>query len=317
METTMAQEQRREFIKAGAALALAAGIGTSTAATGREMSYKFGGVAVRDGTRLYYYEIGDGQPIVMLPGWSQVASQFKAQVDDLFDRFQMIAVDHRGHGESEKPRHGYRVTRLAQDLHDFLVDKDLKDVILLGHSMGCSVIWAYWDLFGRDRLSKLVLVDQAPVVVAGANFSEQEKAESGALFDAKGLYDTAAGLAGPDGEKATAGLVRNLFFTKAYPADRVDWVLRQNLKFPRREAAKLLIHHCTQDWRDVIPTIDLPTLIVGGHASFFSVQSQQWIQRQIKGSRLELFGADEGGGHFMFMENPNKFNALLRDFAAA
>jgi non-heme chloroperoxidase len=38
------------------------------------------------------------------------------------------------------------------------------------------------------------------------------------------------------------------------------------------------------------------------------------MRDQIPGARLEVFGAEEGGGHFMFMENPRRFNALVREF---
>jgi non-heme chloroperoxidase len=68
------------------------------------------------------------------------------------------------------------------------------------------------------------------------------------------------------------------------------------------------------DWRDVFATIDVPTLLIAGEASFFKVSALRWIHTQIPGSRLEVFGAEEGGSHFMFMENPVKFNAVLRKF---
>jgi pimeloyl-ACP methyl ester carboxylesterase len=70
----------------------------------------------------------------------------------------------------------------------------------------------------------------------------------------------------------------------------------------------------TSDWRDVIPRIDIPTLIVGGRASLVGWRSQVWIGSQIRGSSVEIFEEDEGGNHFMFMENPEKFNRLVKDF---
>ena len=103
-------------------------------------------------------------------------------------------------------------------------------------------------------------------------------------------------------------------FTPAYPADRVAEVVELNLQMPRAHAAALLYNHATQDWRDVIPRVGWKTLVVGGMASFVSWQSQTWIHEQIAGSRLELFGADEGGQHFMFMENPDKFNTVVAQF---
>ena len=43
-------------------------------------------------------------------------------------------------------------------------------------------------------------------------------------------------------------------------------------------------------------------------------QSQAWVAEQIKGARLEIFEEEEGGNHFMFIEGPEKFNAIVADF---
>ena len=72
-----------------------------------------------------------------------------------------------------------------------------------------------------------------------------------------------------------------------------------------------------QDWRDVLPRITVPTLIVGGEASLFNPQSQRWIATQIPGARLAMFAAEDGGSHFMWLENPKRFNALVRAFVQA
>ena len=55
----------------------------------------------------------------------------------------MIALDLRGHGESEKPNFGLKMHRLAEDLREALIAAKANDVTLLGHSMGRSVICAY------------------------------------------------------------------------------------------------------------------------------------------------------------------------------
>ena len=65
----------------------------------------------------------------------------------------------------------------------------------------------------------------------------------------------------------------------------------------------------------MIPALNLPTLVFGGElASIFPPQAAAWIAAQIPGARVSVFGRDEGGSHFMFWENPTKFNAVLRDF---
>jgi pimeloyl-ACP methyl ester carboxylesterase len=229
-------------------------------------------------------------------------------------RYRVIAVDMRGHGESSKPTSGYRIARLAQDTHEFLEAMNLRDVALGGHSMGCSVIWSYWDHFGSDRISRLVLIDQAPATTAWPDWSDDEKALTGALFTPQSLYDTAVAIGGADGAKATEGFVRDAFFTPAYPRDKLGWVLAENLKFPRPDAARLLVDHCCQDWRDAIRSITVPAVVFGGTKSFFNPRSQEWVAQQIPGSKVHIFQEAEGGSHFMFMENPDKFNVLVGDF---
>jgi len=266
-----------------------------------------------DGVRLHYIEAGSGKPLVLIPGWSQSAAQFKYQIAGLSDKYRVIAIDMRGHGDSDKPEYGYRIHRLSADVHEFLVAKNLKDVALGGHSMGCSVIWGYWELFGSDRLSKLVLIDQMPMITANPTWSDAEKVNAGAILDKNSLYDITNSLAGADGVKTSEGFVTGMF-TKNYPRDDLNWVIQQNLKMPRPYAARLLYDHATNDWRDQIPRINIPTLVVGAKASLVGWKSQRWVSSQIKGSRVEIFEEAEGGNHFMFMENPTKFNAIVREF---
>ena len=97
-------------------------------------------VTLSGGMTLRYQEAGEGKPLVMLPGWSQSAAEFKYQVSALAENRRVIALDQRGHGESDKPETGYRIARLAADLREVLIALDLRGVDILGHSMGCSVI---------------------------------------------------------------------------------------------------------------------------------------------------------------------------------
>ncbi len=270
-------------------------------------------IVTNDGVRLHYVERGSGAPLVMIPGWSQSAAQFEAQTEALSAGRRVIAIDMRGHGESDKPEHGYRIQRLAMDVRNAIEALGLERASLLGHSMGCSVIWCYLDLFGEEGLERLVLVDQMPCVAARSEWSEQERQDAGAIFDGAGLYETIAALAGPDGVETTKGFVGSMF-TDGFPAERVAWVIERNLMMPRRHAASLLLNHAMQDWRDLIPRIALPTLIVGGRASLIDWRSQEWMQRQIAGSQLEIFEEADGGNHFMFMENPERFNRLVDEF---
>jgi non-heme chloroperoxidase len=312
-QRTSREADRREFMF-GAAAAGAGLLMSGPALAEGNPAVKQGSVTLKDGTRLNYLEAGRGRPVVLVPGWSQTAAMFADQLSGLSADHRVIAVDMRGHGDSSKPKGGYRMARLAQDLHEFLDALDFDKVSLGGHSLGASVIWSYFDHFGSNRLAQMIIIDQGPTVVAWPGWSDDEKAVAGATFTPQSLYDLAVALAGPDGTKQTEGLVKTAFFTKSYPAEKLDWIVKENLKFPRDSAAKLLVDHCCQDWRDVIPKIRIPTIVFGGTKSIFSPRSQQWIASQIPDARAHIFEESEGGSHFMFMENPQKFNKLLLDF---
>ncbi|HIJ39661.1 MAG TPA: alpha/beta hydrolase [Deltaproteobacteria bacterium] len=156
-----------------------------------------------DGVRLHYLEAGAGKPLVLIHGWSQCAEEFKHQIAGLSNRYRVIAIDQRGHEDSEKPDFGHKIYRLSKDLHELLLSLNLTDVTVLGHSMGCSVIWAYWDLFGADRLAKIILVDQSPHMTSNPAWSPGETEAAGPLFSPESAYETCNALAGTEGEATT------------------------------------------------------------------------------------------------------------------
>jgi pimeloyl-ACP methyl ester carboxylesterase len=168
---------------------------------------KAGYVTINDDVRLHYVDVGAGKPVVLLPGWSQTVAGFKHQFTRLHDRYQLIALNMRGHGDSDKPEFGYTIARLSKDLYEVLEAFELHEVALLGRSMGCAVIWSYWELFGAERLAKLILVDCAPCLIANPAWSPAERETAGAVLTAEALYATCNALAGPHGVEATKGLL--------------------------------------------------------------------------------------------------------------
>src|SRR5262245_13915469 len=77
-------------------------------------------VKTSDDVLLHYVEAGSGDPLIMIPGWSQSAAEFRHQFESLAALRRVIALDMRGHGESEKPSNGYCVERLAKDMFDVI-----------------------------------------------------------------------------------------------------------------------------------------------------------------------------------------------------
>ena len=269
-----------------------------------------------DQVRLHYLEVGSGAPLIMSPGWSQTAEQYKFQIQELSANYRCFALDMRGHGASDKPEHGYSVHRLAKDVSEFLTQLKLDNVTLLGWSMGCSIIWAYWELFGAERLAKLILVDEAPFIASNPAWSPEELANAGGIVPPEAItemYNAIASLDEEAGEAARANLISGML-TPDCPAELKQWILACNTQLPLKHAAALLYNHCHQDWRSIIPRINIPTLVIGGRISLVPWRSVEWVANQIPNARLEIFEEDEGGQHFMFLENPQKLNRLVAKF---
>ncbi|MEX3008702.1 alpha/beta fold hydrolase [Hoeflea sp. TYP-13] len=271
-----------------------------------------------DGVTISYLEGGSGRPLVMLPGWSQTASGFSAQIEAFCRIRKVIALDQRGHGESGKAQNGYRIFRLAKDLHDVITTLDIEDFDFLGHSLGVSVIFAYLMLFQNERPpQRLVLADEPPALLARPDWTDTERENAGSvLASLQDVADFKSAIRSADTPALHAEILRPMF-TASIDENKLLEIAAENLKLPRNHAADLLENNCLQDWRSFILTIRLPTLVVAGEASPHPISSLVWITEQIAGARLELIPKSEGGSHFMFMENPGRFNSAVVDFLSA
>ncbi|CAJ2505322.1 Uu.00g127160.m01.CDS01 [Anthostomella pinea] len=279
-----------------------------------------GHVTASDGTKLRYTQEGPpGAPdLVFLPGWAQSATIFRKQVDYFKANFRVTTYDHRGHGESDKPAFGYHIARLAADLETLLSQLDLHEVTLIGHSMGATVVWSHWELYAHDRIARMVVVDMVPVVTSNPGWSEEEKATFVTLVAPGGSHGIANALTGLGGEATVGGMIKNLFTPDVDQAD-MDWVLSENLKLPLEHAAALFIDHAAADWRPMMSTINVPTLLVLSRGEALDpFPSVQWMASQIPESKLVVFEKGEkGSSHFMFWESPERFNRELGKFLAS
>lgn len=267
-----------------------------------------------DGVTLHYLDTGgDGVPLVMLHGWGQTQAMFQHQFNGLGSTRRVITLDQRGHGLSDKPDHGYRIARFAQDFSDLLDYLDLDKADVLGWSMGVSVLWSYIDLNGTARLRRFIAVDQPAAVAAVPWLTEPEQAESGASFGVDELVGLGAQLNGPDGPAVTEAFVRSMFSNQ--PSDEIwDLVTREIRTVPAFAAVPLLFDHATQDWRDVLPRINIPTLVIGCDGSRVHPDSQRYIADRIPDARVHVFPRDIANSHFPFLESPAAFNALANEF---
>ena len=96
-----------------------------------------------DGVPLYFEDHGDGEPLVLVPGWTITTRFWERQVADLARDHRVVTLDLRGAGNSGKTPDGHSLAGYASDLDELLRHLDLRDVTLVAWAMGVSVSLSY------------------------------------------------------------------------------------------------------------------------------------------------------------------------------
>jgi len=263
-----------------------------------------------NGINLHYVEWGDvgAPPLVLLHGITGHARTWDRLASELASRWRIIAMDQRGHGDSDAAPDGdYRVASMADDLASVANQLGLGRFTLLGLSMGGHVALAYAGGYA-DRLERLVIVDIGPDIhpsglerirgmMAGA--PERVESEEQAIELARRanpLYDDAE-------------LRRRVAHSLKPAADggltwKYDKALRDMVRTGgRRDPVDL--------W-EPLPRITCPTLIVRGAVS--DILSPEIAKRMLAalpdGRLVEVAGA----GHTVPGDQPDAFARAVRAF---
>jgi pimeloyl-ACP methyl ester carboxylesterase len=123
---------------------------------------------------LYYEDHGAGRPVVLIHGWPLSGAAWEKQTAALLKAgHRVITYDRRGFGRSSKPAVGYNYDTFAADLDVVLKTLDLRDVALVGFSMGTGEVTRYIGKYGTDRVRKAVLIGTlGPYLVKAPDNSE-------------------------------------------------------------------------------------------------------------------------------------------------
>ena len=222
--------------------------------------------------------------------------------------FRVIAFDHRGHGDSEAGSGGHSVDNLGDDVRTVLDALDVRDAVLVGHSMGGIAVQAYVTRHpehAAEHLRGIVLLstlyrgpDQRDASLAAAPPArDRPSPDLGAVLRRRDL-----GLV----------LARIGFGTNPRPS-HVE-LTRQMIASCAAETSRLAPQALLSlDLTAVLPTITLPTLVVCGTSDVITPPAEsRRIAQLIPGARLELFPK---AGHMLMLERAEELDALIVDFA--
>ncbi|SEB53796.1 alpha/beta fold hydrolase [Terriglobus roseus] len=116
-------------------------------------------VVTKDGTEIFFRDLGTGKPVVLIHGWPLSGDSWDKQANFLAEHgLRVIDYDRRGFGRSGQPWSGYDYDTLASDLNKLMEELDLRDATLVGFSMGGGEVVRYLSRYGTSRVSKAVLV---------------------------------------------------------------------------------------------------------------------------------------------------------------
>jgi len=234
---------------------------------------------------------GEGGPVVLLHGWGSSAESMAPVAKALEDRFQVYAIDLPGFGWTPSAATTWGTWEYATYVEAFMDRVGIPEASLVGHSFGGRIALVL-AAQRPDRIRDLVLVASAGIRLRrGLLF----RAKVGAVKLTKRLFSLP--LWGRLGERIVTGLYGRVGSRDYRSAG------------PMRAT---LVKVVAEDLRGILSAIRVPTLIIwGDQDQEVPFSSMQIMARGIQGSRLEVF---EGAGHFPFIDSPDRFSRVVREF---
>ncbi|MDE2728425.1 MAG: alpha/beta hydrolase [Gemmatimonadota bacterium] len=261
------------------------------------MEKRTGFVEANDGVRLYYEDTGSGKPAFLIHGGGLSMGWWRKQVPALSLRFRVIAADTRGNGRSDKTPWGHRTARYAMDVRQIIETLDLDEVTLVGWSIGARTVLSYIELFRNYRLKGVVLVDEVPSIeVHGPSDPPEPEPDAESPSE--------------DETERKRRQLRDMFVSLDVPDAELDVLLEESRENTPAQGVTLGPDYQAQDWRPMLPSIDLPVLIATGRKSG-AFPGCRYMHEHIPGARMEVF---EDSGHALFYEEPDRFNAVVAEF---
>lgn len=261
----------------------------------------------KDGVRLRFSDRGDrdGAPaIVLVHGWKGSHRLWDSVLARLESAHRVVAFDLRGMGESDKPRGRYDFNELSGDLAFVLEALEVRDFVLVGWSMGCTVALSYLDRAGAGAgAGGLVLVNGPLRLTRTEDFPH---AMSPAELEGH-LTRLREGWPAAEREFQAQTLLDSA------PA-LVDWLYGIALQTPLDVALRVVREQAKVDMRAVVSRLEMPVLAAySRHDPYYPVSLADEIAARARNGRQVIF---EHSAHCIPIEESERFCEVLTEFAA-
>ena len=262
---------------------------------------------------LYYEDHGKGQPVVLIHGYPLDGASWEKQTAALLQAgYRVITYDRRGFGRSDKPAEGYDYDTFAADLNAVMNTLDLHSAVLVGFSMGTGEVARYLSTFGSDRVDKAVFLGSLEPYLLKAEDNPEGVPQE--VFD--GLLEAAT---------ADRYAFFTEFFKNFYNSDDFLGTPRLsqevvNAGWHLAASASPIASVAAQptwltDFRDDIPKIEVPALIVHGTADNIlpiDATGRRFAKALPSAQYVEI----EGAPHGLLWTHADEVNEALLAFVA-
>lgn len=251
-----------------------------------------------------------GRPVILIHGWPLSGKSWQHQVGPLAEAgFQVIAYDRRGFGASDKTSTAYDYDSLARDVADLIKDRQLKDVSLVGFSMGGGEVARYVGNYGTDGLHSVVFASAVPpYLMKTADNPDGPLTEAAAAETEQALRSDRAAFFDDFTKK----------FFSAHGKLVVSEAERQNAIALCQQADQTAALACmksfgTTDFRADLAKVTVPTLVLHGDADAIVPLpgSGARTHKAIAHSQMVVL---PGAPHGCNVSHAAAFNAALIDF---
>jgi non-heme chloroperoxidase len=259
---------------------------------------------------IYYEDHGQGRPVVLIHGYPLDGHSWERQHRVLLQAgYRVITYDRRGFGRSSQPTVGYDYDTFAADLAALLDQLDLRDIMLVGFSMGTGEVTRYLGTHGSARVRKAVLLGAIPPFLLKTD--DNPEGVDGQVFE--GIKAAIV----KDRYAYFEDFLNNFYNVDKLAPARIGDRAWQNSFIVATGASPFATYVCVDTWltdfRGDLPNIDVPMLVVHG-------TEDRILPIEATADRLPALVKDlrlirvEGGPHNIGWTFPDEVNEALLAF---
>jgi non-heme chloroperoxidase len=262
---------------------------------------------------IHFEDHGSGQPVVLIHGFPLDGRSWDKQERALLEAgYRIVSYDRRGFGESSRTTIGFDYDTFADDLHALLEHLDLRDVVLVGFSMGTGEVVRYLGRHGSERVSKAALMASVPpyLLKAGDNPEGVDRE----------VFEGIKAAIVADRPAYFKDFLDNFFNVDVLSGTRISEAAWQAAFAMALQAGPYAVHACVDTWltdfREDVAKLDVPVLLVHG-------DSDRILPYESTAARLPAlipgltFVTVKDGPHNIAWTHPEVVNPALLDFIKA